>query len=145
MPDMGSKDFSGMSEGQMPDKGNMDFSGMSEGQMPDMSNMDFSGMEEGQMPDMGNKDFSDMSEGQKHDRTNAEAGKGERPDGGEKRPTDDTSETEAITTYIPVGTEVTTKLGTVTTFSRLAVGDYVAFIMEQDGDEQIIMAVYIVG
>ena len=52
---------------------------------------------------------------------------------------------ESITTYIPVGTDVTTKLGTVTTFSRLAADDYVALVIEKDGDEDVIAAVYIIG
>lgn len=52
---------------------------------------------------------------------------------------------ESVTTYIPVGTDVTTKLGTVTTFSRLSAGDCVAIVTEEDGDSQIIMAVYIIG
>lgn len=52
---------------------------------------------------------------------------------------------ESFTKYIPVGTDVTTKLGTVTTFSRLAAGDYVALVMEKDGNEDVIVAVYIIG
>lgn len=52
---------------------------------------------------------------------------------------------ESITAYIPVGTDVTTKLGTVTTFSRLAAGDYVALVIEKDGNEKVIAAVYIIG
>lgn len=52
---------------------------------------------------------------------------------------------ETVTARIPVGTEVTTKLGTVTTFSRLAAGDYVALVTQKDGDEEIIVAVYIIG
>lgn len=52
---------------------------------------------------------------------------------------------EAVTTYIPVGTVVTTKLGTQTTFSRLAADDYVALVVEGKGDEQMIMSVYIIG
>ena len=47
--------------------------------------------------------------------------------------------------HIPVGTNVTTKLGTVTTFSRLAADDYVALVIEKDGDEDVIAAVYIIG
>lgn len=54
-----------------------------------------------------------------------------------------TEETGAL--QIPVGTAVTTKLGTVTTFSRLAAGDKVALIMEQDDSGQVIAAVYIIG
>ena len=52
---------------------------------------------------------------------------------------------ETVTAYIPVGTTVTTKLGTQTTFSRLAAEDYVALVLEKDGGEEIIMAVYIIG
>lgn len=40
---------------------------------------------------------------------------------------------ETITTLIPVGTEVVTKLGTTTTFSRLSSGDILQMIME-DGE-----------
>jgi hypothetical protein len=46
---------------------------------------------------------------------------------------------------IPVGTEVMTRLGTVSTFSRLRAGDYVALIMDQDGDKQVIASVYVIG
>ena len=52
---------------------------------------------------------------------------------------------EANTTYIPVGTDVTTKLGAVTTFSRLAAGDNVALVVTSDGEEQVILGIYIVG
>jgi hypothetical protein len=53
--------------------------------------------------------------------------------------------TETGEDMIPVGTEVTTRLGTVSTFSRLRAGDYVALIMDQDGNEQVIAAVYVIG
>ncbi len=49
------------------------------------------------------------------------------------------------TTYIPVGTDVTTKLGAITTFSRLAAGDNVALVVINDGEEQIIVGIYIIG
>ncbi len=111
--------------------GGMDFSDMGGGQMPDMNG--------GQRPDMGNGQRPNMSGEQKPGR-----GNGKITDTGEGQSTD-ILESESITTYIPVGTAVTTKLGTVTTFSRLAVGDYVAFITEADGDEEMIMAVYIIG
>lgn len=52
---------------------------------------------------------------------------------------------QSVTALIPVGTDVTTKLGTVTTFSRLAAGDWVALVTEKSGDNQIITAVYIIG
>lgn len=47
------------------------------------------------------------------------------------------------TALIPVGTEVVTRLGTVTTFSRLAAGDNVALITQEDGKETVIVRVYI--
>lgn len=52
---------------------------------------------------------------------------------------------ETVTAQIPVGTQVTTKLGTVTTFSRLAAGDFVALVMDTVDGEKTISAVYIVG
>ncbi|MBR5760611.1 MAG: hypothetical protein IK018_10020 [Lachnospiraceae bacterium] len=52
---------------------------------------------------------------------------------------------ETEITYIPVGTVVTTKLGTETTFSRLQAGDYIAIVTESDGAENVIVAVYIVA
>ena len=52
---------------------------------------------------------------------------------------------ETVTTMIPVGTDVTTKLGTVTTFSRLAAGDRIALVVEEQDSGQIIVAVYIIG
>lgn len=48
-----------------------------------------------------------------------------------------------VTELIPVGTQVTTKLGTVTTFSRLRAGDNVAIVRDKSSGE--IVAVYIVG
>lgn len=46
--------------------------------------------------------------------------------------------------YIPVGTKVITKLGTETTFSRLASGDNLALITEKAGEDTTIVEVYIV-
>lgn len=50
---------------------------------------------------------------------------------------------EECTELVPVGTPVTTKLGTVTTFSRLAAGDNIAIVRNRTTGE--IMAVYIIG
>ncbi len=52
---------------------------------------------------------------------------------------------ETNTTLIPVGTDVTTRLGTVTTFARLSAGDCVALVMQEVDGEDVIMAVYIIG
>ena len=49
------------------------------------------------------------------------------------------------TALIPVGTDVITKLGTKTTFSRISAGDCLALVTEVIGGEEVIMAVYIVG
>lgn len=56
-----------------------------------------------------------------------------------------TAASETVTAYIPVGTPVTTRLGTVTTFSRLAAGDYVALVVDKKQDGDTIAAVYIVN
>jgi hypothetical protein len=53
--------------------------------------------------------------------------------------------TETREDIIPVGTDVTTRLGTVSTFSRLRAGDYVALVMDGDGNKQVIAAVYVIG
>ena len=45
---------------------------------------------------------------------------------------------ETVTTQIPVGTDVTTRLGTVTTFSRLAAGDLVALVVQEVDGQQVI-------
>lgn len=53
---------------------------------------------------------------------------------------------ETSTTFIPVGTDVTTKLGAVTTFSRLAAGDIIEILMENDGEDgDGIVSIWIVG
>ena len=124
----------------MPDMGEMP----KMGEMPNMGEMP----SRGEMPNMG--EMPDMSQMQG-------GGRGQREQGGNKANNATVADRftydgaiyrvgdETVTAYIPVGTDVTTKLGTVTTFSRLAAEDYVALVMEKDGDEEIIMAVYIVG
>ena len=49
------------------------------------------------------------------------------------------------TTLIPVGTDVITRLGATVTFSRLATGDNVALIMEEDEGQKAIVKVYILN
>ncbi|NTV77807.1 MAG: hypothetical protein HGA25_01345, partial [Clostridiales bacterium] len=51
---------------------------------------------------------------------------------------------ESKSLQIPVGTEVITKLGTVTTFSRLAVGDVIKVVMSSSGSDSYIVKIYIV-
>ena len=77
---------------------------------------------------------------------------GEMPTG--EIPTEETSESSDVTytaldeertMVIPVGTEVVTKLGTVTTFSRLASGDVMKILTEKSGDEDVILKIWIVG
>ncbi|MBO5030722.1 MAG: hypothetical protein J6D08_02350 [Lachnospiraceae bacterium] len=45
---------------------------------------------------------------------------------------------------IPVGTEVVTKLGTSTTFSRLANGDVIRLLMQQTQDGEEVIKIWIV-
>ena len=49
------------------------------------------------------------------------------------------------TTLIPVGTDVITRLGATVTFSRLATGENVALIMEEDEGQKVIVKVYILN
>lgn len=51
---------------------------------------------------------------------------------------------EARSYTIPVGTQVETKLGSVTTFSRLAGGDVVKLLLQQDGGDGVILKMWIV-
>ena len=91
---------------------------------------------------------------------------GEAPDG--QMPSDNSSsnsvnsdsdsskDSTTVTTYkltgekaeymIPVKTSVTTQLGAVTTFSRLAAGDYVKLLLDKDENgNAIIVQIWIVG
>lgn len=47
------------------------------------------------------------------------------------------------TYMIPVGTDVVTKLGSVTTFSRLAAGDVIHCLTQQEGGETVILKIWI--
>lgn len=51
---------------------------------------------------------------------------------------------ESVMVQIPVGTQVTTKLGTVTTFSRLAAGDTIKMLMQEENGEQVVVEIWIV-
>lgn len=123
--------------GEMPDMGQKPGGG----NMPDMSQMP-GGFGGGEMPDMSQRQGGFNNRGEITG--GSMAGNAETSmiayDGKTYR-----LGTETVTKYIPVGTDVTTKLGTVTTFTRLAAEDYVALVMEKDGDEEIIAAVYIIG
>lgn len=44
---------------------------------------------------------------------------------------------------IPVGTEVVTKPGSVTTFSRLAAGDMIRCLMQEEDGEAVILKIWI--
>ena len=52
---------------------------------------------------------------------------------------------EPVQTTIPVGTDVITKLGTTTTFARLASGDVIQMLVEKDGEQEVIVKIWIVG
>lgn len=54
--------------------------------------------------------------------------------------------TETGQLLIPVGTEVITKLGTSTTFSRLSNGDIIGMVLQKDGSgNEVVMKIKIVG
>ncbi|MEA4889321.1 MAG: hypothetical protein VB070_07650 [Clostridiaceae bacterium] len=89
----------------------------------------------GQMPNVGSQDGQAAN--------SAQNGTGQSSSGSQIIYTL-TGETASV--RIPVGTAVTTQAGTVTTFSRLAVGDVVKILMETAGDgSQTAVAVWIVG
>ena len=53
-------------------------------------------------------------------------------------------EKEAVTVQIPVGTRVTTRLGTETTFSRLAAEDNIKMLVQEEEGQQVILEIWIV-
>lgn len=53
-------------------------------------------------------------------------------------------EEETVTVQIPVGTKVTTRLGTVTTFSRLAAEDSIKMLVQEEEGKQVILEIWIV-
>lgn len=59
--------------------------------------------------------------------------------------TTDGDETATTTWTIPVGTDVVTKLGTTTTFSRLAAGDQIKMVVETTDSDQEIIKIWIVN
>ena len=115
--------------------------------MPDMENM-----EGFTMPDMENMegftmpDFSNMEGMTRPDRGDRNDQEGSQNGGQNSNQTMYTLTGESVTTMIPVGTVVTTQLGTETTFSRLAVGDMLRIkVTTNDAGEQVILAIWIVG
>lgn len=118
------------SAGELPDMGNIP----SAGEMPDMGNM----ASAGRMPDMGSMPMSgEMPAGNQ----GAEINRSEIQKSSTGDNTDNTQSTTVITytetdvtgqMQIPVGTEVETKLGTITTFSRLSSGDVIKMLLQKD-------------
>jgi hypothetical protein len=96
----------------------------------------------GQRPNMGEAGSEDMPEMSEEMMENMQENMGgQRPNMNAETGRTEESESEDIyTAVIPVGTEVTTKLGTVTTFSWLEAGDIIKMIVEEmeDGTEEII-------
>jgi len=71
---------------------------------------------------------------------------GERPkipEGGFNRESR-VKEEKTVTVQIPVGTKVTTRLGTETTFSRLAAGDNIKMLVQENDGQQEILEIWIV-
>ena len=125
-----------MPEGGFPGGGEMP-EGFEPGKMPE-------GVEgeRPQMPEGGFPGGGEMPEGFEPGKM-PEGVEGERPQMPER---DDVSkqEEETVTVQIPVGTPVTTRLGAETTFSRLAVGDKIKMLVQQEDGQQVILAVWIV-
>lgn len=130
-----------------------------EGQEPDMGSMP----DMGEMPSGGDGSFPEGipsqggMPGQAHEDGEQSDSQGKK-DTQEREDTRENEEqdTQKVTTYaltgetknmrIPVGTTVTTSLGTTTTFSRLAAGDMVKLVVQKENDkDEIIVGIWIVG
>ncbi len=127
------EDFSGRQN--MPEEektGDMEEQEMSQGERP-------SDMEQGEVPAGSGKAEDSSSE-----RKNREWDK-EKEDA-QSNKTRYTLTGEEKTTLIPVGTTVTTQLGTTTTFARLAAGDMVKILMEKDENgKDVIVGIWMIG
>lgn len=162
MPEMPSDIGSGSMLEMSSDMGNGSMSeapgDMGNGSMPempgDMENGSMSetpsDMENGGMPEMP----GDMKEenAQNNKRYNGGSGNKNSEDDSLQKEKQKQNKTmysltgEEGSTLIPVGTTVTTQLGTTTTFSRLAAGDMVKLLMEKDKNgKDIVVGVWIVG
>lgn len=128
-----------LSAGEKP--GNME-SMPSGGGMPDMGSMPSGGG----FPDMGNKPWGGGMPGGDNAGKTKDSGKQKVP----ARDGADNTQNTATVAYtetdetgqmqIPVGTEVETKLGTVTTFLRLSNGDIIKMLLQKDdtGEKSLI-------
>ena len=97
------------------------------GEMPE-------GFEPGEMPE--GFEPGNMPEGF------AEGERPQMPGGNRGEKQEETKET--VTVQISVGTPVTTRLGTETTFSRLAAGDNIKMLVQEEDGEQVILEIWIV-
>lgn len=100
-----------------------------------------------QMPGDSGSMPTDQANGQNQD-SSTESAESDRSTGTNKKTEDRVMyklTDEVKTTMIPVGTAVVTKLGTTTTFSRLASGDTIKMLIEKDGDTETILKIWIVG
>ena len=131
----------GFEPGEMPEgfePGNMP-EGFAEGERPQMPEGGFNGempegFEPGNMPE--GFEPGEMPEGF------AEGERPQMPGGNRGEKQEETKET--VTVQIPVGTPVTTRLGTETTFSRLAAGDNIKMLVQEEDGEQVILEIWIV-
>lgn len=127
--------------GQMPG-GDMPSGDMPSGDMPS-----------GDMPS-GGMPNGDNSSGASTDSTSGQSGTSNKSNDTDSTNSDSSKQSQTMytltgeekTMLIPVGTPVTTLLGTVSTFSRIAVENTVKVVVEtNDAGEEVIVAIYIVG
>ena len=105
------------------------------------------GEDTSQMVDMSNGQMPDMSEMPTDGEASTEGGSQNNQTMPTTMPETKTYRSlgEERTASIPVGTDVVTKLGTTTTFARLAAGDVVQMLTEKVGEEDVIIKMWIVG
>ena len=101
-----------------------------------------------EMPDFEGGKPPMMSEGEMPDFEGGKppmAWEGGRPDfQGGKMPAGRVVTEEKFTVQIPVGTQVTTRLGNITTFSRLAAGDHIRMLVQEEDGKQVILKIWII-
>ena len=146
-------------ETDMQENGRGEMPSFAEGEMPSFAEGEMPGFAEGEMPGFAEGEMPSFAEGEMPSFAEGEAPGGDVQNGsgggqgfrGSMQEADGQDRSlyqltgEEKTLLIPVGTAVTTPLGTQTTFTSIAVDDMLKLVVEEDGDGgETVTAVWIV-
>lgn len=150
MPSLAEGEMPSFAGGEMPDFTGEEMPSFAGGEVPDFAEGEMPSFAEGEMPDFAGGEMPGFAEGEDPDGDAQDGGGGRQRYGGGMQ--DQGQERvfyqltgEEKTLLIPVGTAVTTPLGTQTTFSSIAVEDMLKLVVEEDADgRETVTAIWIV-